>query len=226
MKILFFKRGRDWLMELSELKKGTTTIGIACKDGTVLASETRATMGNLIAHKHADKIYKLDDNLGMTTAGLVGDDQALARYVRAEVELHRLKSASYMSVKGAATLTANILQSNRYMPFYVGLIIGGVDDGKSSVYGLDAAGGMTDDEYVSIGSGSPFSLGVLEDQFESGMSVSEATDIAIRALHSSMERDSASGGRAVVVNITSKGYVKLDEKEIDKRWSKILKSSQ
>ncbi|MBX8631389.1 MAG: archaeal proteasome endopeptidase complex subunit beta [Thermoplasmata archaeon] len=212
-------------MELSELKKGTTTIGIACKDGTVLASETRATMGNLIAHKHADKIYKLDNNIGMTTAGLVGDDQALARYVRAEVEIHRLKTGSPMSARGAATLTANILQSNRFMPFFVGLIIGGIDSGGSSVYGLDAAGGMTDDKYVSIGSGSPFALGVLEDHFDSGITVSEATDLAIRALHSSMERDSASGGKAVVVNITPKGYVKLEDREIDKRWSKIAKAS-
>ncbi len=212
-------------MDMSDLKKGTTTIGIACKDGAVLASETRATMGNLIAHKHADKIYRLDDNLGITTAGLVGDDQALARYIRAEVELHRLKTGSYMSVRAAASLTASILQSNRYTPFYVGLIVGGVDKGQSAVYGLDAAGGMTPDKVVSIGSGSPFALGVLEDHFEEGLSVAEASDIAIRALHAAMERDSASGGRAVVVNITSKGYVKLEEKEIEKRWTKILKTA-
>lgn len=212
-------------MDTSDLKKGTTTIGIVCKDGTVLASETRATMGNLIAHKHADKIYKLDDNLGMTTAGLVGDDQALARYIKAEVELHRLKTGSLMSVKSAATLTASILQSNRYTPFFVGLIVGGIDRGQPSVYGLDAAGGMTADNYVSIGSGSPFSLGVLEDHYQEGLTVAEASDLAIRALHSSMERDSASGGKAVVVNITSKGYVKLEDKEIEKRWAKILKTA-
>ncbi len=212
-------------MDISDLKKGTTTIGMACKDGTVLASETRATMGNMIAHKHADKIYKLDDNLGMTTAGLVGDDQALARYIKAEVELHRLKTGSYMTVKSAATLTASILQSNRYMPFYVGLIVGGVDGGQPSVYGLDAAGGMTPDKCVSIGSGSPFALGVLEDHFVEGMTVAEGSELALRALHAAMERDSASGGKAVVVNITSKGYVKLEEKEIERRWAKILKAA-
>ena len=211
-------------MDTSELKKGTTTLGMVCKDGVVLASETRATMGNMIAHKYADKIYKLDDNLGMTTAGLVGDDQAIARYVKAEVELHRMKTGSYMSVKSAATLTSTILHSNRYYPFFVGLIIGGVTGNIPSVYGLDAAGGMTEDKFVSIGSGSPFALGVLEDYFEDGLSISEANDIAIRAIRAAMERDSASGGKAVVVNITPKGYVKLEDKEIEKRWSKILKS--
>lgn len=212
-------------MDISDLKKGTTTIGMVCKDGAILASETRSTMGNMIAHKHSDKIYKLDSNLGMTTAGLVGDDQALARYIRAEVELHRMKTGGYMSVKSAANLTASLLQSNRYTPFYVGLIIGGVDGAKPSVYGLDAAGGTTADNYVSIGSGSPFALGVLEDHYGEGLTVSEGSDIAIRALNSAMERDSASGGKAVVVQITGKGYVKLEEKEIEKRRAKILKTA-
>lgn len=212
-------------MDTFDLKKGTTTIGMVCKDGAILASETRSTMGSMIAHKYADKIYRLDENLGMTTAGLVGDDQALARYVKAEVELHRMKTGSFMTVRSAASLTANILQSNRYTPFFVGLIVGGVDANGPAAYGLDAAGGMTSDNYVSIGSGSPFVLGVLEDHYEEGMTVSEGSDLAIRALHSAMERDSASGGRAVVVQITGKGYLKLDEKEIEKRWAKILKTA-
>ena len=43
--------------------KGTTTVGLTCKDGVVFATERRATMGNLIAHKVADKIFKIDDQL-------------------------------------------------------------------------------------------------------------------------------------------------------------------
>ncbi|MDD1743874.1 MAG: proteasome subunit beta, partial [Methanomassiliicoccales archaeon] len=74
-----------------QLKTGTTTIGIVYKDGVILASEHRATMGNIIAHKEVQKVFKIDDNLGLTTAGLVGDAQLLARYIKAEVELYRLK---------------------------------------------------------------------------------------------------------------------------------------
>jgi 20S proteasome alpha/beta subunit len=67
-----------------QLKTGTTTIGLVNKEGVVLASERRATMGNFIAHKDVQKVYMIDDNLGLTTAGLVGDAQLLARYVKAE----------------------------------------------------------------------------------------------------------------------------------------------
>ena len=62
-----------------KLKKGTTTLGIVCKDGVVLGTEHRATMGTLIAHKTTQKLFKIDENLGLAVAGLVGDAQVLAR---------------------------------------------------------------------------------------------------------------------------------------------------
>ena len=59
--------------EKANLKKGTTTVGLTCKDGVVIATEHRATMGTLIAHKKTQKLFKIDDNIGLTVAGLVGD---------------------------------------------------------------------------------------------------------------------------------------------------------
>ena len=45
--------------QLNKYLKGTTTVGIVCKDGVVLGSDTRATMGYLIADKRAQKIYQV-----------------------------------------------------------------------------------------------------------------------------------------------------------------------
>ena len=42
-----------------KILEGTTTVGITCKDGVVFASERRASMGNLVAHKVAEKIFKI-----------------------------------------------------------------------------------------------------------------------------------------------------------------------
>ena len=72
-------------------KTGTTTLGIVCKDAVIIATETRATMGHLIAHKETKKLYKIDSHLALATAGLVGDLQTLARYLTAEANLYRLK---------------------------------------------------------------------------------------------------------------------------------------
>jgi proteasome beta subunit len=57
--------------------KGTTTAGVVCKDGVILASDTRVTMGFYVAHKHGKKVYKIADHLGMTIAGTVADAQWL-----------------------------------------------------------------------------------------------------------------------------------------------------
>ena len=114
------------MTDIEEVKKGTTTIGIVCKDGVVMATEMRATMGTLIAHKTTQKLFKIDDNIGLTVAGVVGDAQTLARYIGAEVELYKLKRGQPMTVRSAATLTSNILAGSRFYPYYVGLILGGI----------------------------------------------------------------------------------------------------
>ena len=200
-----------------ELETGTTTTGLVCKDGVVLAADRRATAGTLIAHKRTKKVYRLDDNIGLTTAGLVGDLQVLARYVTAEVELYKLKRGVSMPVEACATLTANILAGRRYFPYWVQLVIGGVDRSGGHVFSLDAAGGSLPDKYVSTGSGSPYVYGVLEDHYRDDMDVKEGIDLAIRAVTMAMRRDAASGEGIDVVGISRDGFKEVDDKEVEKR---------
>ncbi|MBA3045943.1 MAG: archaeal proteasome endopeptidase complex subunit beta [Candidatus Thermoplasmatota archaeon] len=204
-----------------ELKKGTTTVGITCKDGVVIATEHRATMGTLIAHKKTQKLFKIDDNIGLTVAGLVGDAQTLARYLKAEAELYRLKRGSYMPIRSAATMLANILNGRSYYPYWVQLIVAGVDEDGYHVYSLDAAGGSIPDDYVTTGSGSPYVYGILEDYFKEGLSVNDGIDLAIRGLSAAMKRDSASGNGISVAAITKKEFKELDEAEVNKRIEKM-----
>jgi proteasome beta subunit len=208
-----------------DVKKGTTTIGLVCKDGVVMATEHRATMGTLIAHKTTQKLFKIDDNLGLAVAGVVGDAQTLARYITAEVELYKLKRGQPMSVRSGATLTSNILAGSRYYPYWVGLILGGVDREGGHVYALDMVGGAIPDDYVTTGSGSPYVYGVLEDHYQKDLSVSEGIDLVIRALTAAMKRDSASGDGMTVSTITKDGFDFLDEKEIHKRAAKMKLTS-
>lgn len=204
-----------------EMKSGTTTLGLTTKGGIVLGSERRATLGNLIGHKVTRKIFKLDDNLGITTAGLVGDLQALTRYITAEVELYRLKRGARMPVDACATLTANILSARRYFPYLVQLVIGGVDNKGGHVYSIDLAGGAIPDSYVTTGSGSPFVFGVLEDRFAEGMSMDDGTNLAIRAITAAMKRDAASGDGIDIVQITDEGFLEVPDDDVDKRKQKM-----
>lgn len=200
--------------------KGTTTVGLKCSDGVVLATEKRATMGNLIAHKNADKIFKIDDHIGATIAGGVGDAQSLMKYISAEVALYRLRNGARISVESAATLTANILHSSRFYPFFVQSLIGGIDDKGPALFSLDPTGGLIGDKMISTGSGSPVAYGVLEDRYNEDMDVEEGLDVAIRAVQSAMERDAFSGNGVRVATITELGFNKLPDQEVMSRLRK------
>jgi len=204
-----------------EGKKGTTTLGLVCKDGVVAAAEHRATMGTMIAHKVAKKIFKIDEHLFLTTAGLVGDAQLLARYLKVEAELYKLEREEKMPIKGAATLMANILNQRKFYPYYVQLIIGGVDSTGPHIFALDPAGGAIEDVYTTTGSGSPYVFGVLEDYYKEGLSIEEGIDLAIRAMTAAMKRDAASGDGMDVIAVTPKEYRELSREEIEERKKKL-----
>ena len=198
-------------MKLGEKKPevketGTTTVGIICNDGVVVAAEKKSTMGYLVASKESEKILKIADRMVMTTAGISGDAQTLARYMRAEIKLFELQSKKPMSVKGAATLLSNILQGSKAFPYYVQLIVAGYDD-KPRIFSLDAIGGMEEEKkFFSTGSGSPIALGVLEDSYKPELSIDEGKKLAMRAIRAAVERDIASGGKGIdIAVITEKG---------------------
>ena len=196
-----------------QIARGTTTIGVTCKDGVVLATDTRATMGYFIAHKHAKKVYPIADHLAMTIAGAVADAQAMVDILKANAELYYLQNEVVMPVSAAARLTANILFSARLMPFILQALIGGVDSSGPRIFALDPLGSVTEETCVSTGSGSPIAYGVLEAQFREGMIIKEAIPIVLKAVTSAMKRDSASGDSYDFAVITKDGYRELSEEE-------------
>ncbi len=199
------------------LKTGTTTIGLKCKDGVIMASERRATMGHIIAHSNVQKVYKIADNIGMTIAGLVGDAQLMVRYAQSEVALYSMKRGEPMSIKAASTLVANIIRQG----FYVGLIVGGYDKTGGHLFSIDGAGGHIEDNYMSVGSGSSFAMGVIEERYKEGMTREEGTDLAIAALNSSIRRDSASGDGMLISFIGPDGFESLPEEAIRTRAAEL-----
>jgi proteasome beta subunit len=193
--------------------KGTTTIGVVCKDGIVLATDTRATMGFFVAHKHAKKVYKIDDHIAMTIAGSVGDAQNVVEILKANAELYRLENRKPMPISAAARLVANLLFSSRMIPLLLQALVGGVDDSGPRLFALDPLGSLTEEKCVSTGSGSPIAYGVLESQLKDGLNVKETIPIVLKAVDSAMKRDAASGDSFDVAIVSTKGYRELSEEE-------------
>lgn len=201
--------------QVEKYLKGTTTVGLSCKDGVVLASDSRATMGYLISDKDAQKIYQVDDKLAITTAGLVGDNQSLIRIMRAQLALARMEEKP-LTVKAASTLLSNILHSRRYNPFLAQLIVGGFDNIGGHIFELDPVGGMSEKKVSATGSGSPAAYGVMETAYKENMTVQEGAELATRAIYTAKERDAGTGNTIQVVTITEKGFKKLTADQIEK----------
>ena len=213
----------DFVVNLTDIenpklrKTGTTTVGLVCRDGVVLAADKKATFGNLIASKDTDKIYPLDEHIAMTIAGLSGDAQALVRYMSAELKLFSIENKRKISVKGAATLLSNILHGNKYYPFYVQLIVAGFDSSGPAIFDLDPVGGTEQEKkFFSTGSGSPMVFGVMEDSYRENMSIEDAVKLAVRAVKAATERDTASGGHAIDVVTITKSGMKSSRFDLDK----------
>lgn len=165
-------------------------------------------MGYLVASKETEKIVKLSDKIVMTTAGSVGDNLTLARWLRAEIKLFEIQNNRSISVKAVAGLLSNILNAYRFYPFYVQILIAGYDEYEGfKMYSFDMLGGMEEEKkFFATGSGSPMALGVLEALYKDGIDINEAKEIAIKAIKAAVERDIGSGGKGIdVAIITDKG---------------------
>jgi proteasome beta subunit len=199
--------------------KGTTTIGVVCKDGVILASDTRVTMGFYVAHKFGKKVYKIDDHLGMTIAGTVADAQRVVDILIANAQLYKVNLNRPIPISAAARLVANILFQNRYVPLATQVLVGGIDDSGPHVFNLDPYGSLTEEKSVSTGSGSPLAYGILEDKYREGMTISEMLPTIAKAVNAAMKRDVASGNSYNIIVIDSNGYKELTDEE----KSKLLK---
>ena len=198
---------------IKKIETGTTTIGVVCRDGVILASDTRATMGHLVAHKKAKKIHQIDEHLAMTIAGGLADAQWAVEVLRVNSRLYRLEVGRPMPVRSAAMLISNVLFRARLFPLLAQILVGGHDSEGFHVFSLDPFGSLTEESCVATGSGSFIAYGVLESSYDKEKGVSDLLPVIVRAVSSAMRRDVASGDSFDIAVITEKGYRELSDRE-------------
>ena len=108
-----------------------------------------------------------------------------------------------MSVKESSRLIANLAYSGlkNYQPYYVELLVAGVDTNGSHVNVADMSGAITNEDYAASGSGVPIAYGVLESLYHFDSTNDEAKEIAKKAVAAAMERDPGSGNGIDVLAI-------------------------
>jgi len=199
---------------------GTTTIGLLCKDGIVLAADKRTTAGNLIVNNRALKIHSISDDVVLTEAGNASDAQLLIKIIKAQIKLDNMKLGKPLTVKETANLLAGMVYNNirrmSIMPGITHFILGGKDKHGFHLYDLFPDGTVTKyDKYVSSGSGSVMAYGVLETLYRKDMTVSEGIKLVIKCVSASIHKDNYSGDGIDVVTITKDGVKRAYKKELD-----------
>jgi proteasome beta subunit len=200
----------------SAVYHGTTTVGLVCSDGVVLATDTRVTAGGFIAHKRGKKLLRIDDNIAMTISGGVADAQNVVDTLKYYTNLYRIERSRQMPVRAAAQVVSNVLFSSRLYPFIADVLVGGVDSKGGSIFNVDFFGSINQEKVVATGSGSPVAYGVLESEYKEGMTAAKAYPIAAKAIIAATRRNVATGDHFDIAVLDKSGFREISEQEKEK----------
>ena len=195
--------------------KGTSTIAAIFNDCVIVGTDTRVSAGYFIAHKKGRKLFSITPKIAMTIAGLVADAQSLVDVLKYNSKLYELKQNKSMSAKSAARLLSLILHQNRFYPLYTELIIAGLDKNCFSVYRLDPLGSLINADYAATGSGTPYMIGFMEDNYKKNIDRNAGIKMISKALLSAMRRDMGSGNDFDILVIDKNGTYELSREEKD-----------
>jgi proteasome beta subunit len=184
---------------------GATAVGITYNDGVLLAAEKRVSYGNFVVNKNTKKTFDVTDHVGAACAGMVADMQVLVRQVSALSKIRKLETRRNVEPNSVAKLMSVIMFERRYFPLLTQVVVGGVTTGKPEIYTLDPLGSVLPDRYAAVGTGAEMALGVMDAEFSEDLDEEKATNLALKAIRSSIQRDSASGDGIDMLIINKNG---------------------
>jgi len=192
------------------LLHGTTTLGFKFDGGIIVAVDSRASQGQYVASQTVKKVIEINPQLIGTMAGGAADCQYWERYLGMRCRLYELQNKERMTVAAASKLLANILYNYKGMGLSVGTMIAGWDDKRGpNLYHVDSEGTRLKGDVFSVGSGSTYAYGVLDQGYRADLSVEEAIDLGRRAIYHATHRDAYSGGIINVYHIKAGGWEKI-----------------
>ncbi|MFH0862361.1 MAG: archaeal proteasome endopeptidase complex subunit alpha [Candidatus Altiarchaeota archaeon] len=188
---VFSPDGRLFQVEYAReaVKRGTTAVGIIYNKGVILAVDKNVT-SKLIVPKSIEKIFQIDEHIGVATSGLVADARRLVEDARVRAQRNRLV---YNEPIGIATLTRDLCdikqaytQYGGARPFGTALLIAGVND-KPHLFETDPSGAFTEFTAGAIGMGKRDVEKLLEEKYKPGMARQEGINMALLSLNSVSE---------------------------------------
>ncbi|WAC04465.1 MAG: archaeal proteasome endopeptidase complex subunit alpha [Methanoregula sp.] len=189
---VFSPDGRLYQVEYAReaVKRGTTAVGIKAKDGVVLIVDKRVS-SKLLEPSSIEKIFKIDEHIGVASSGLVGDARALVDRARVECQINRVSYDEQIGVETLAKKLCDHMQTlTQYggiRPYGTALLIAGVSDGECRLFETDPSGTLLEYRATGIGIGRPAAMKVFEEEYTPEMEVKDVILLGLKALHSATE---------------------------------------
>uniref|UniRef100_A0A7S3R1D3 Proteasome subunit beta n=1 Tax=Dunaliella tertiolecta TaxID=3047 RepID=A0A7S3R1D3_DUNTE len=197
------------VVEMVKPAHGTTTLGFIFEHGVIIAVDSRATMGSYISSQTVKKVIEINPYLLGTMAGGAADCQFWERNLGQQCRLYELANGKRITVRAASKLLANTMFSYRGMGLSMGTMVAGYDHTGPGLYYVDSDGQRTQGQRFSVGSGSLYAYGILDQGYKWDLSVEDAIELGQRAIYHATFRDAASGGTASVYHVTPDGWKKV-----------------
>lgn len=209
---------------LPSVPEGTTVLAMRYGDGVVIAGDRRATEGHLVAHRRIQKVFEADHYSAVAVAGTAGLAIDMVRLFQVELEHYEKIEGVRLSLEGKASFLARLVRNQLPMAFQ-GLIVvplfAGYDEAEETgrVYTFDVVGGRYEEiDFGSTGSGARLAKAYLRTAYHPDLTGEEAAEMAVRALVSASQEDTATGGADItrgifptVMQIDSAGARELGE---------------
>jgi len=189
---VFSPDGRLYQVEYAReaVKRGTTAVGIKAQDGIVLIVDKRIS-SKLLEAASIEKIFRIDDHIGVASSGLVGDARALVDRARIECQINRVSYDEKIEVEALAKKLCDHMQTlTQYggiRPYGTALLIAGVSDGECRLFETDPSGTLLEYKATGIGIGRPAVMKIFEEEYTPNLSIKDAILLGLKALHSATE---------------------------------------
>lgn len=206
------EKGQDFEQNI-RFMKGTTTLAFKFQGGVIVSVDSRATQGPYIASQSVKKVIEINPFLLGTMAGGAADCQFWERDLGRQCRLYELRNKEKISVAAASKLLANTMYQYRGYGLSMGTMITGWDKTGPQLYYVDNDATRLHGDLFSVGSGSTYAYGVLDNYYRFDMSVEEAIELGKRAIMHAVHRDAYSGGINNVYHVTAEGWKHVWEQD-------------
>ncbi|KAJ1913838.1 Proteasome subunit beta type-5 [Mycoemilia scoparia] len=195
---------------------GTTTLAFKFQHGVIVCTDSRATMGNVIASQTVKKVIEINEFLLGTMAGGAADCSFWERELGRQCKLYALRNKKRITVAGASKILRNMVLNYKGMGLSMGTMICGWDEDTTdpALFYVDSDGQRLENHLFSVGSGSTFAYSVLDAGYHYNMEVEEAKELARRAIYHATYRDAFSGGYVRMYHIKQDGWVAFDLQDV------------